>query len=177
MGLTSVTIRHHLETLLVLGLVGEPTRRLKDGPGRPEMVYALTAKAAKRLPRNFGELCTHLVEALSTRLPRSRLDQILLEAGRRMGAQAGPESPARLEDRLDPAQSFLEARGYLSAWSQDEVGFRFTFANCPYMEVARERPAICRFDQGLLEALLNTRIELMGTIADARPVCTLLVLD
>jgi len=64
LGLTPVTIRHHLESLLEDEVVSQPTPRRKAGPGRPEMVYALTPRAEALTPRNYGELCSCLVQAL-----------------------------------------------------------------------------------------------------------------
>ena len=64
LGLTPVTIRHHLDALMEEGVVSPPAARRKAGPGRPEMVFSLTHRADVLTPRNYGELCACLLSTL-----------------------------------------------------------------------------------------------------------------
>jgi predicted ArsR family transcriptional regulator len=45
------------------------------------------------------------------------------------------------------------------------------FANCPYLEVVRQVPAVCRFDLALLEGMLGTAAHLEASIAQHDPCC------
>jgi predicted ArsR family transcriptional regulator len=171
--LTTVTIRHHLEGLMVDGIVAPPDRRPRSGPGRPELTYALTPKAAESLPRNYRELCGCLVEAFSGALSPAQLGEMFERAGRRLGEREGLEPRARLPRRVLHAQRFLESRGYYP--EPDPSGGRLTLLHCPYREVAESWPVICRFDQALLEGLLSTRVEFVGRIVENEPACTVAI--
>jgi len=168
LGLTPVTVRHHLESLLEDEVISEPTPRRKPGPGRPEMVYALTARADDLTPRNYGEVCACLVGALDR--DAGDAGHTLAHAGAALGAQAlGLRGRSRLETTL----KFLEARGYFPSLEETDGASVVVLANCPYLEVARAQPHFCRFDIALLESALGTRVHADASIATRDPACRL----
>jgi predicted ArsR family transcriptional regulator len=173
LSLTTVTVRHHLEALIAGGLVGEPSPRSRAGPGRPELTYSITAKAEASLPRNDGELCACLMQALSQRLPPEQLRQVLQDAGRSLGSREGLGPEARPARRLTQAQAFLERRGYFPEW--DPGSSRLTLFHCPYLEIAQASREVCHFDRALLEALLSAPVEILTRIADDDHSCTVAV--
>lgn len=170
LGRTTVTVRHHLAALQEAGLVGEPVPRPRLGPGRPEQAYDLTSRAHERLPDNLAELCEYLLGVIDCALPRAEFDATLRNAGRRLGLEARLPSSARLEDRLRHAAGLFEARGYLPTMHAGDPA-RLSLAHCPYRNLAQIHPALCLFDQSLLEALLGVPCSLAGRIADRRPAC------
>ena len=54
LGLTPVTIRHHLDILRSEGLVQAPQVKRRDTPGRPQHVYGLTEAADAYFPKNYA---------------------------------------------------------------------------------------------------------------------------
>jgi predicted ArsR family transcriptional regulator len=173
LGLTTVTVRHHLDGLTREDLVAEPSRRPRRGPGRPELTYTLTPKAAESLPRNYHELCRCLMETLSEAISPEQAVDLISRAGRRLGERHSLGPGARMQRRIDHAQAFLESRGYYPDWEPNAA--RLTLLHCPYREVAEGWPAVCRFDQALLEGLLSTRVEIARRIADNAPACTVTI--
>jgi len=171
LGLTTVTLRHHLEGLMGDGLVAPPSRRPRKGPGRPELIYTLAPKAVSLLPRNYPELCSCLVEAITGAISEEDAESLLQRAGRRLGEKEGLGSEARLSRRLHRAQSFLESRGYYPEWN-DGSG-QLTLSHCPYREIAEQWPVVCQFDRALLEGLTSMRVEFIGRIVESQPACTL----
>lgn len=164
--LTPVTIRHHLESLLEDQVVSDPVPRRKAGPGRPEMVYALTARADRLTPRNYGELCACLLQALDQ--PAVEPSGALSHAGSELGSQAR----GRVErSRLSALIRFLEARGYYPSVDESAEGTVVVLANCPYLEVARAMPHFCRFDVALLESALEASVSVEASIAEHQPAC------
>jgi predicted ArsR family transcriptional regulator len=168
LGLTPVTIRHHLDSLFEDEVVSEPVPRRKAGPGRPEMVYALTARADQLTPRNYGELCSCLLQVLEDGSGDS--GHTLAQAGAHLGMQA---AAARGRSRLEAAVSFLEARGYYPSLEMNQDGALIVLANCPYLEVARARPQFCRFDIALLESALGVGVTVESNIAAHEAACRL----
>lgn len=165
LALTSVTIRHHLESLRAEGLVAEPIPRHKPGPGRPEMMYRITPAADAYMPRNYGELCRCLIQAVDGSRTQE-LEGLLIEVGEELGSSAGTEGqPAA-------AMSYLEKRGYFPGMERNEGMIVIQFANCPYLEVVQGAPSLCQFDRALIEALFGGEVEMLGRIVDREPVCT-----
>jgi len=170
LGLTPVTIRHHLDSLSEDEVVSEPVPRRKAGPGRPEMVYALTAHADKLTPRNYGELCSCLLQVLGGASIEPSTS--LIQAGAELGGRAqGRSNRARLPVLLD----FLEARGYFPSAEMAGGDTLIVLANCPYHEVARAMPHFCSFDVALLERALDAKVTAEASIARHDPACRLRV--
>lgn len=166
LGLTPVTVRHHLEALILEGVVAEPAPRRKAGPGRPEMVYVLTELAERLTPRNYGELCACLLGAVGEQRLAAR--ELLQAAGARLALErAGAASPARLTAVLD----LLDQRGYFPTVEQEGGTTTIVLANCPYLEVARAMPEVCQFDLALLEGWLGRPVTAESSIATHAPSC------
>jgi len=170
LGLTPVTIRHHLESLLADDLVEEPTARRRPGPGRPEMAYRLSPSADSYLPRNYGELCACLVGVLDGE-PGSAVGSALAVAGASLGRSQAQSVGVGLGDRRRALLAILEPRGYLPFWETSEGAPYLVLTSCPYLEVARMAPGICQFDQGLIESVLGVGVRLEASIAEHDRAC------
>ena len=172
LGLTSVTVRHHLQSLLRDHVVDEPTPRRRPGPGRPEKVYRLIPQAEVDLPDNFGELCACLVGQIQTGQSYEALRDVLSAAGERLGRAQSPASGVSSKVRTEAVKAFLEWRGYFPSWIRATDGLRLQLANCPYHKLASQTPAVCSFDTALLSGLLGMEVKLESSIAALQPVCT-----
>jgi predicted ArsR family transcriptional regulator len=162
LALTPVTIRHHLEALRSEDLVAEPISRHKSGPGRPEKMYEITPQADSYMPRNYGELCRCLIQAVES----PELTGLLTKMGNSLGASAGANGDTAV------IASYLDERGYFPSLDQGEGMIILKLANCPYLEVAENAPALCEFDRSLIESLFGGEVEMVERIVDREPVCT-----
>jgi predicted ArsR family transcriptional regulator len=169
LSLTPVTIRHHLEALRTEGLVAPPSARRKKGPGRPEMIYRASPTADAFMPRNYGELCSCLLQALQSARSGVELEQLLEEIGADLGGSKGPGAGV---SRAAFAERFLDQRGYFPSIEQEQGRITLKLANCPFLEVAVRSPALCHFDSALIGALFETDVELRSRIIDKQPTCT-----
>jgi predicted ArsR family transcriptional regulator len=175
LGLTSVTVRHHLQELRLEGLVDDPRPRRRRGPGRPEMTYRLFPEARVDLPRNYQELCVSLVERLSEKISNETLSDTLSVAGQSLGRASIEQTEASIASRTERVEAFLEERGYFPRWSQVGDGMRLHLANCPYREIAEQVPEMCSFDKALLAGLTGTNVRLEASIATGAPACCFLL--
>lgn len=169
--LTTVTVRHHLQELVIEGVVGTPKPRRRKGPGRPEMAYSLAPQAEIDLPGNYQELCTALVKQLDEARSTSSLSEVLAGAGQSLGRafdRNGDESRGRRADRIE---AFLEERGYFPLWAQEGAGPELRLRNCPYREIAESVPELCLFDQALLAGLTGAEVSLQESIAAGAATC------
>jgi len=166
LGLTAVTIRHHLDSLMADEIVSQPVPRRRPGPGRPEMVYGLTPRADGLTPRNFGELCSCLLQAAGESADGQQA--LLEQAGRAMASRSTrPGGHSSLASVVE----FLEDRGYFPSVEEGEDGPAIVLANCPYLEVARAMPQVCQFDVALLQAMLGGTVVVQSAIARWEPNC------
>lgn len=165
LGLTPVTIRHHLEALQGDGLVERPTARRKAGPGRPELIYQATPAADRLMPRNYGELCSCLLSASTSARSGEELEHVLERLGDKLGTDERPAGG------LGGVRRALEQRGYFPTVRRTDGGITVRLANCPYLEVAELTPALCHFDRALIEGLLGTEVRMEKRIVQNEPVC------
>jgi len=168
LALTPVTIRHHLDSLLADHIVSIPVPRRRPGPGRPEMVYGLTARADEHTPRNYGELCGCLLQAVGDSAAGAQA--LLEQAGIALAATANRRES---HPSLNTVIKLLEDRGYFPSLEQDEGGQVIVLANCPYLEVARAMPQVCQFDVALLKALVGGNVVARSSMAIGEPTCRL----
>lgn len=170
--LTSVTIRHHIDALRQNGLVDQPAARKKAGPGRPELVYSLTSEADAFLPRNYSELAIEMMNVLARSEFRMKPAEIFRSAGMRIGQTAAGARRKSGTSSEKFAVGFMEQRGYFPACIRDEGGLNLRLANCPYLELAKQRPAICLLDQAMIEGIFDTSVVMKGRIIEGEPACT-----
>jgi predicted ArsR family transcriptional regulator len=166
LGLTAVTIRHHLDALQADGLVSRPTARRKPGPGRPELIYRAAPAADRLMPRNYEELCSCLLASLSPKHAGADLELTLESIGAEFGRANRPG------DGMVGLRAFLERRGYFPSFEHSADSTVVELANCPYLELARATPALCHFDRALIGALLGTEVSVASRIVDPSPVCS-----
>ncbi len=157
LGLTSVTVRHHLEILQGRGLVEAPTVRRRRAPGRPQYVYTLTEAASEHFPKDYQRLASLMIAQIRDHLSSEELHALMEGMADGIAADAPAPSPdAPLSERLKAVAEFLTDRGYIAHWEEGDNGSYYLYThNCPYHRVAREHPEVCAMDEALLTRLLG----------------------
>ena len=140
----ATTVRFHLTGLLDDGLA-EATTLPPAGPGRPQLAYSACATMDPAGPREFGLLAGALAAALAAD-PDGAVKAA--RSGHRLGtARADPHA-----DTSDDLLSVLTEMGF----SPDAAGSRIRLHRCPFLETAREYPAItCSVHRGLMQGVLD----------------------
>lgn len=142
------TARHHLELLATAGFVHR-TSHQRGTAGRPEILYAATAKA----PRADAVEYERLARALATQLAESPdVAAIAVEAGRRWArvadeqpGSAGPES----NDDASRLVALLAGLGFQPEYTAPKG--RVILRRCPFESVARDhRAVICGVHEGMI---------------------------
>ena len=175
LGLTQVTIRHHLKYLMDTGLVSPPEKRTHGGPGRPEQAYSLTDQAEPMLPDNYPELAQWLLDVLETRQGPEWVRKVMMASGAQAASTFGLRSERGSEAFVPELLAALDQRGYLAAagtWSGRRC---ITFAHCPYLTAARTWPGVCAFDQSLVEGLFAEPVVVFRRIAEHDQQCMFLL--
>ncbi len=150
LGMTSMGVRRHLNTLERDGLVSFDSRQ--SGLGRPSYVYQLSAQGENLFPRNYhvlaNELLGYLDEAELARV-FERQAQRRVRLGR--ARLAGLSFPAKVAELA----RILDEDGYLAEWEQvDPRTFVVREFNCAIHEVAYRYRQACAQELEFMRALL-----------------------
>jgi predicted ArsR family transcriptional regulator len=127
--------------------------------GRPTSSYQLTQAGENRFPKHYDTLAIDLVDAVATRLGMKEARDVLAEVAETRVQRWEPLLRGKtLDERLallthiygedDPYMS-VETRG-------DET--RLVERNCPYLNVALQRPLLCSVTVSVLTRLLGVRV-------------------
>jgi predicted ArsR family transcriptional regulator len=172
LGLTSVTVRHHLEILRSEGYITNPEVQHSNRPGRPRYVYRLTAMAADLFPSNYAGLAGALLDAIEQLHPEQR-EEILEETAHQLASEAGP-LPREPKQRLEVMSRFLKRLGFVSRWekSEEDSSYYLHICNCPYHYVAQSHPETCKIDETMLKDLTGTDIERVEGHASENSLCS-----
>ena len=171
LGLTTVTVRHHLDILRGEELVAEPIVQRRGSRGRPQYLFALTAKSAEYFPTNYQSLAAHLLAELKT-ADRRVANVIFDGVAERLAAEApAPRPHESLTTRLNRAVAFLNERGYVAHWDKAEGGYLLHTSNCPYATLSGEHSELCAMDVTLMSRLLGAPVECTGRQADGAAHC------
>ena len=148
-------VRGHLAALERDGLVRSTgTRR---GGTRPAAVYELAPGVDDALSRAYMPFASHLVRALTERLPEAELDGIMREVGARLAAE-WPRPRGTLPQRVDSASALLAELGAPNEIETDGGTLRIQGVGCLLAAAVQERPHVCRAMETLLTTLLATPV-------------------
>lgn len=176
LGLTTVTIRHHLDTLGKEGLVAVPFVRRRKAPGRPQHVYTLTEESSDFFPRRYDQLADLLLEEVRAFLSADELKQVMQRIGRRLAEQVTFPDAADFEERLIVIVDYLSECGHMACLEhRDDGEYELHIANCPYEQVARRHQEVCLIDQAILSCLLDAPFERVERSAYSEGHCTYLI--
>lgn len=150
LGMTSMGVRRHLNTLERDGLVSYDTQQ--RGLGRPAYVYQLTAKADNLFPKTYHILANELLGYLDdddlARVFERRVERRLRLARARLTGLSFHEKIAELARILDED-------GYLAEWEQvDGDTYLLMEFNCAIHEVAYRYRQACAGELEFIRALL-----------------------
>ena len=174
--LTTVTIRHHLDTLQREKLVGAPSVLHRKAPGRPQHVYRLTEEASDFFPKRYEPLIDLILVELRKHLSREKIHDLMARIGQRMAKEVAIPVGASFEERIVVAAEFMDRRGYMAHWERsNNEQYLIHIANCPYEGVARRHREVCTIDKTLLTELLGPRLAMIKRVGAAPHHCTYII--
>lgn len=172
LGISTTAVREHLTHLEARDLVG--ARQVRQGPGRPKLMYSLLPRARELFPNKYGMLVTMLMRELAKHNDPELLRSLLDSVGKRLVAEYGVElTGATVGERLQSLRTILEERGIPVDIDPTSAGFQIF--SCPYYDVAQEHPEICAMERGMWEQVLGETIRLEGAIREGRRSCHFIV--
>lgn len=130
-----------------------------SGPGRPSFHYRLTDAGDHLFPKHYDAMSIELIDTLVERLGEAGLRDMLAAITDRQVERwrtelAGLDLPAKL-DRLKSI--YFENDPYTRV-ERDGDDFVLIERNCPFLNVALQRPALCSVTVSTLSRLLGVRV-------------------
>ena len=171
LGLTAVTVRHHLKILRDEELVAASVARRHKAPGRPKHVYTLAEKANSIFPRRYDHLASLILREVRSHLSSpEEVNQMMERIGEYIASQAALPDEDDFETRLATTVRFLNELGYMAHWERREerenaCDYLLHIANCPYERVATHAHEVCTMDLSLLTSLLRVSPQRISWVA------------
>ncbi len=145
LSVTPAAVRQHMETLEALGLVTR--RKLVTQPSRPTYLYRLSPEGSRIFPKRYDLLLGLVVDVILEREGPLAVEDIVRAAAERLAAQVG-ERFGRADERRrwDLLVDWLERE---LAWhadvrASDGGARRIVIHQCPFQDVSRDHPDVCR---------------------------------
>ena len=168
LGVSTTAVREHLINLDARGYIA--TRLIRNGRGRPRIVYSLTEQARDVFPRSYDTLVTVLLDEIARQQGEQGLTQLLDSVSERLAEGYQRTGKNDLESRMGNVQKMMESRGIPVEIQPDSHGF--TFYACPYHEVALEHAGVCAMEKHMLEQVLGHSIINDTSIRSGSRVCS-----
>ncbi len=176
LGLTAVTVRHHLDIMRGEGLVAAPVAERCKSPGRPKHVYTLSEQASGFFPKRYKELVAQILDEMRARISADEIDQMMQRLGERLADHAVLPAGMDFDRRVAVAIEFLDKLGYMPSWERSDDGsYLIYIANCPYEQISRQDDVVCKMDMALLTRLLGAPPRRISSASQGDHLCTYVV--
>lgn len=169
--ITRTAVRQHLTALEADGLVKVSGSRATAG--RPQQLFALTAKGHELFPRQYSWLARLMIESVQAETGADRVAQRMAAMGASVGKQLREQHRDldTVRERVYKLSEVMEQLGYDASAAGSRDGTTIEASNCVFHELALANPAICEFDRALLASFAGTRVEQPECMAKGGHVC------
>lgn len=165
-------VRQQIKQLEAMGLVERHKRANPSGVGRPLRHYSLSPAGDHLFPKNYDELAVELIDAIGNTLGSKALHRVLANLADAQVAQWESQLAGKsLEERLRLLQGiYIENDPFTDVREEDGV-LHLVERNCPYLNVASRRPALCSLTVSVLSRLLGYRVTRVQRFQDGDGRC------
>lgn len=170
--ITRNAVRQHLAALESDGLVAPGATR--PSGGRPQQLYALTAKGKEAFPRHYSWFAQLVVESIRREHGTEGMGERLSAIGSEVAGQLRSRFPAleAREQKVEKLAELMDQLGYnaRSAATAEKAPV-IEADNCVFHELAMKNPAICEFDLAMMGAFTDSRVDHQECMARGGNVC------
>jgi predicted ArsR family transcriptional regulator len=145
--------------------------------GRPPTRYRLTQAGDHMFPKHYDVLTVAVLDAVASDLGPAALERILASLTEARVRQWEPRLAGKsLRDRVHALRGVYEGEDPFMEVQEVSDGFRLVEHNCPFLNVAMERPALCSVTVSLLSRLLGVEVVREQRFQDGDGRCTFRIL-
>ena len=169
-----ISVRHHLSSLQVEGLV--QAQEEKHGVGRPRLIYTLTEDGMEKFPTRYLRLTSRLLDQLKSSLPQPMVKKLFTEMAASLAEDYALQMQGlSMEERLELIRELLAEEGFTVEWEKVKDQYRIHEITCPYLQIGQTHPEVCTVDQTLISKMLAVPAEKVQCILDGSAHCTYVV--
>jgi len=174
LNITPVSVRHHLSSLQAEGLV--KSSEVRQGVGRPRLVYTLSEAAQERFPARYLRLSERLLDELKSTLSPRALEEMFAHMAEGMVAEYAARLEGKsLEEKLAMLIELLGTEGFMAKWNRTGETISLTEYSCPYLRIGQRHPEVCAIDQTVIQQLLNANVEKTTCVLDGADRCVFVI--
>lgn len=168
-------IRQHLTALEAEGLLDHS--EVRDGPGRPRYVYALTAAGEAFFPSGYAQLANELLDGLDEEDPALLGRLIERRAQRRLDALRSRVAGLEFSERVRAIAASMDQDGFLvDVEARPDGSFVLVERNCSMLTVAKKYGQICSSELDILKRLLpEASVQRVKYMVDGQSSCAYLI--
>jgi predicted ArsR family transcriptional regulator len=127
--------------------------------GRPAAHYRLTGAGDHLFPKNYDILGVALLDAVSSHLGPDALSRVLSSMTETRAKQWAEQLDGKtMAEKLQALTAMYNPQDPYAHVENGSSGLRLVEQNCPYLNVAQERPVICSVSVSLLSSLLGVEV-------------------
>lgn len=177
-GITYEGMRQHMAQLELDGWVARRLRRDGSGPGRPKARFQLTTAGEHLFPKEYDDLAVALIDAAAERLGPEAVKALLEEVARKKVEAWQPKLVGKdLDQRLEALRGIYSDDDPFCRVERDDDGSpKIVEMNCPFLQVAQRRPALCSVTVSVLGRLLGRKVVRTERFQDGDGRCVFKVL-
>jgi predicted ArsR family transcriptional regulator len=159
LNISSEGVRQHLVQLERDGLIKRLTKRNASGGGRPAIKVCLTTKGETLFPKKYETLTIEVIDTVAKQLGEEAMKKVLSTMAEarvkewewRLSGLSLPERVSALKDL------YITNDNYMDVEHSGET-IRLIERNCPFHDVAIQRPILCNVTLSTLTRLLGHRV-------------------
>lgn len=165
-------VRQQMKQLVAMKLVERRKQPNPSGVGRPLRYYSLSSSGDHLFPKNYDDLAVGLLDAIGGELGADGLRRVLSSLADAQVAQWEPQlGDKSLKERLEALEDIYIEDDPFTEVSTEEGQMQLVERNCPYLNVASRRPALCSLTVSVLSRLLGHRVTRVRRFQDGDGRC------
>lgn len=173
-GINPISVRHHLNSLQMAGLIGAEEER--HGVGRPRQVYSLTEDGLEHFPTRYLRLTSRLLTQMKEKLPEAVVSEMFAKVASDLADRHEAQlKNMNVEERLDTMKELLAEEGFVVEWEKKGDSYHIHEITCPYLQVGQNHPEVCTVDQTLISRMLALPAEKIQCILSGAAHCTYVI--
>lgn len=161
LNMTGEALRQHLLSLIHDGFVERKSKKSMDpSGGRPAKHYFLTTDGEHLFPKNYDQLTIELIDTVADNLGQEALLSVLeVMTKTRVKKWAPKLQGLSVHKRVEALKDlYLRDDAYMEV-EKSENAISLIEHNCPFLNVATKRPAVCSVTVSTLTQLLGYKVE------------------
>jgi DeoR family transcriptional regulator, suf operon transcriptional repressor len=172
LNITEMAVRRHLQVLETDGLLSSFMK--KNMTGRPSKVFQLSELGEDFFPKQYKQIGMDLLQEIN-RLDASIINQAIVSRQERLvNRYRGRFKDKSFIGQINELAKIQSEMGFMAEVNEtdsEEVA-QIRQSNCPYLEIAKDFPEICRNEHKFYEELLHTKnIEKISSLSRGDSCC------